>query len=57
MNPFVNGSRFPDCGGERDREALADGGTVTCPACGDESEKIYRCEHCDYDLVDVGGSA
>lgn len=57
VNPFVNGDRCPTCGGERTREALTDGGSETCPACGEESSTIYRCEHCGYDLVEVRGSA
>lgn len=29
--------------------------TQHCPACGAESEKIYRCDTCGHDLTDVGG--
>lgn len=25
--------------------------TVKCPACGHESDRIYRCDECDRDLA------
>lgn len=32
------------------------GGTTTCPSCGAESDKCYRCSECGKDLVGVGGT-
>lgn len=26
--------------------------TVECPACGMDSVKIYRCQHCGHDLTE-----
>lgn len=40
-----------------DPEPVADGGTVTCPACDRDSTVIYRCEHCGRDLAAQEGSA
>lgn len=31
--------------------------TTTCPSCGEESEKCYRCTECGRDLADTGRSA
>ena len=27
-----------------------------CPACGHESERVYRCDNCGHDLVEGGDS-
>jgi len=35
---------------------MAPGADVECPACGKDSDKIYRCEHCGRDLAGEGST-